>query len=335
MRRGRGNEMRIMARLGMLIVAGTLWMQDAAGAQEMQMPKQEHTMRGGMSDIKAEYPRLGRAQERGHGQLVTLEQAQKIASESNPTLRQAEAEIRATKARQQQAGLYPNPTVGYTGDEIRGGSVGGGKEGFFLQQAIVTGGKLGLNREGFGKEIQLAEIEAEEQKIRVQNAVKTAFLRFLAAQELLDARRDLATIAQDNAGTQRRLMNTGQADETEVLEAEVEAERMRMIARMQENTLREEWRSLAAVIGQPEMPLATVGGDLEKGWPEVNEEEAVESIAKQSPAVRIADAAEARAQSFLARARRESVPDIQVRAGMEYNYETLGSGPLAKGWEGI
>src|SRR2546427_8063228 len=270
--------MRIMARLGMLIVAGTLWMQDAAGAQEMQMAKQEHTMRGGMSDIKAEYPRLGRAQERGHGQLVTLEQAQKIANESNPTLRQAEAEIRATKARQQQAGLYPNPTVGYTGDEIRGGPVGGGKEGFFLQQAIVTGGKLGLNCEVFGKEIQLAEIEAEEQKIRVQSAVKTAFLRFLAAQELLDARRDLATIAQDNAGTQRRLMNTGQADETEVLEAEVEAERMRMIARMQENTLREEWRSLAAVIGQPEMPLATVGGDLENGWPELNEEQAVGAI---------------------------------------------------------
>jgi len=130
-------------------------------------------------------------------------------------------------------------------------------------------------------------------------------------------------------------MNTGQADETEVLEAEVEAQRMRMTARMQENTLREEWRSLAAVIGQPDLPLTTVAGDLEKGWPEVNEEEAVETIAKESPAVRIADAAEARAQSFLARARRESVPDIQVRAGMEYNHETLGSVPFAKGWEGI
>ena len=80
-------------------------------------------------------------------------------------------------------------------------------------------------------------------------------------------------------------MNTGQADETEVLEAEVEAQRMRMAARMQENTLREEWRSLAAVIGQPDLPLATVTGDLERGWPELNEEEAVESIAKQSPAV--------------------------------------------------
>lgn len=301
------------------------------------MPKQEHGEHphGAIAAVKPEYPRMGRAQERAQGTLVTLEQVQKIAGESNPTLRQAEAEIRAAKARQQQAGLYPNPTLGYTGDEIRGGSVGGGKQGFFVQQTVVTGGKLGLSRQVYGKDVKLAEIEAEEQKVRVESAVKMAFLRVLAAQELLDARRDLAKIARDAAETERRLMNTGQADESEVLEAEVETQRMRMAARMQENTLREEWRSLAAVIGQPELPLATVAGDLEKDWPELNEEQAVEAIAKESPAVRIADAAEARAQSVLARAKREPVPDVQIRGGMEYNHETLGSVPFAKGWEGI
>ena len=108
-----------------------------------------------------------------------------------------------------------------------------------------------------------------------------------------------------------------------------------MSARMQENTLREEWRSLAAVIGQPDLPLTTVAGDLEKGWPDVNEEEAVETIAKESPAVRIADIAEARAQTVLSRARREAIPDVQVRGGIEYNHELLGSIPFAKGWEGI
>ena len=327
--------MRFMARMGMMVVASALAVQSAARAQEMQMPKQEHAMRGESGVIKPEYPRLGRAQERARGELVTLEQAQKIARDSNPTLRQAEAEIRATKARQQQAGLYPNPTVGYTGDEIRGGSVGGGKQGFFVQQTIVTGGKLGLSRDVFGKEVKLAELEAEEQKIRVQSAVKIAFLRVLAAQESLDARRDMAKIARDAAETQRRLMNTGQADESEVLEAEVEAQRMRMSARMQENTLREEWRSLAAVIGQPEMPMATVAGDLEKDWPELNEEQAVEAISKESPAVRIAEVAEGRAQSALLQARRGAIPDVQLRGGLEYNHETLGSVPYAKGWEGI
>jgi outer membrane protein, heavy metal efflux system len=327
--------MQVTTRFGAILFASVMAMTGSARAQEMQMPKQEHAMSSGAGSINPEYPRLGRAQERAQGQLVTLEQVQKIASESNPTLRQAELEIRATRARQQQAGLYPNPTVGYTGDEIRGGSVGGGKQGFFVQQTIVTGGKLGLTRDVFGKEVKLAELEAEEQEIRVQSAVKIAFLRMLAAQELLDARRDLAKIAKDAAETERRLMNTGQTDESEVLEAEVEAQRMRMSARMQENTLREEWRSLAAVIGQPEMPMATVVGDLEKDWPELNEEQVVEAISKESPAVLIAEAAEGRAQSVLARARREIIPDVQVRAGMEYNHETLGSVPYAKGWEGI
>src|SRR5436309_16142914 len=127
--------------------------------------------------------------------------------------------------------------------------------------------------------------------MRVQSAVKMAFLRVLAVQELLDARRDMAAIAQDSTETQRRLMNTGQADETEVLEAEVEAQRMRIGARMQEDTLREERRCLAAVIGQPGLPLVTVAGDLEKGWLEVNEEESVEASAKGRPAVRIAELA--------------------------------------------
>src|SRR6267378_1339618 len=331
--RRRGNYMRVRKTFGTIMMAGML--AATARAQEMQMPKQEQHQQMQMAVVKPEYPRMGRAQEGAKGALVTLQQVQKIASESNPTLRQAEAEIRAAKARQQQSGLYPNPTVAYTGDEIRGGSVGGGKQGFFVQQTVVTGGKLGLSREVFGRDVKLAEIEAEEQKMRVQSAVKMAFLRVLAAQELLDARRDLATIAQDAAETQTRLENTGQADESEVLESEIEAQRMRMAARMKENTLREEWRSLAAVIGRPDMPIATVAGDLETNWPDLNEEQAVESIASQSPAVRIAEATANRAQALLARARREAVPDLQLRAGMEYNNELLGSAPFAKGWEGI
>jgi len=326
--------MRALARIGALILYGMTGMALTAQPQEMKMsPQEHHHMEAPL--VKATYPRMGRAQERAEETLLTLEEAQKMASEFNPTLRQAEVEIRAAKAREQQSGLYPNPTVAYTGDEIRGGSVGGGKQGFFVQQTIVTGGKLRLNRDVFEKDTKLAEIEAEEQKIRVNSAVKTAFLRVLAAQEMLDARRDLAMIAQDAAETQRRLMNTGQADETEVLQAEVDAERLRMIERMQENSLREEWRSLAAVIGRAELPLATVRGNLEKDWPEISDERAVESIAKDSPAIRIAHATEARAESALASARREPIPDVQVRGGMEYNHETLGSVPASKGWEGI
>jgi cobalt-zinc-cadmium efflux system outer membrane protein len=338
----------MMVALAGLILAGGAWArmpsprqqekskpQEQTSPQEQTAPQQEHMHHhhGDIPPVQAEYPQMGRAQERAKGALLTLEELQKMARESNPTMRQAEAQIRAAKARQQQAGLYPNPTVGYAGNEIRGGSFGGGEQGFFVQQTLVTAGKLKLSSDVFAKEAKLAEIEALEQRGRVESAVKLGFLRVLAAQELLEARRDIAKIAADSATTQKQLMNTGQADETEVLNAEVESQRARMAARMQENTLREEWRSLAAVIGQEEMPVATVAGDLEKDWPELHEEEAVAAIANDSPALRIAEGETLRARAELASARRAAIPDVTVRGGLEYNNEQLGGPPHATGWQ--
>jgi outer membrane protein, heavy metal efflux system len=308
----------------------------AASAQDAPMPshEQHEHHHGEIQPVQPEYPRMGLPQEHAEGALLALEQFEKIARESNPTLREAEAEIRAAKARQLQAGLYPNPVVGYTSDEVRGGSVGGGKQGFFVQQEIVTGGKLALNRNVYTREAKLAELEAEEQEVRVTTSVKMAFVRVLAAQELLETRRGLAKIAEDAAETQRRLINTGQADETEALDAEVAAQRARLAARMQENTLREEWRSLAAVVGQPEMPCATLAGDLATNWPQLNEEEAVAAITNESPAVRIADASAARDSASVTRARRQPWPNVLVRAGAEHNNDLLGNG-RPKGWEGL
>ena len=325
--------MRRVFPLAFLFAISTL--PSLAQDKPMQMPPGEmHHHHGDIAVVQPVYPRLGRAQENPVSPLFTLEQAQKLASESNPTLRQAEAEIRAAKARQQQAGLYPNPTVGYAGDEIRGGSFSGGKQGFFIEQTVVTGGKLARSKDIFAKETQLAEIEAQEQKMRVETSLKTAFYRVLAAQELLDARRDLAKVEENFAESRRQLFNTGQADESEVLDAELEAQRLRLFARMQENSLREEWRSLAAVLGRPDLPLSTVSGDLEHNWPDLDETQAVEAVATQSPAMRIAEIEAARVRASLLRARREPIPDLRLRGGLEYNNEPLGSIPAAAGWEG-
>lgn len=293
----------------------------------MQMP-QEHSD----ATNAPEFPRLGRAQSNANAALFTLDRALDTARQHNPTYRQAEAGIRAARARAQQSALYPNPTVGYAGDEIRGGESHGGKQGFFVEQTIVTGGKLNRARDVFTKETQLAEIEAEEQKIRVETAIKMAFYRVLAAQEMADARADLAHIADQSLETLRRLQNTGQADETELLAAELEARRMKLSARQMENTLREEWRSLASVLGQPDLPVQTVAGDLEHGWPELDEHQ-VETVATQSPANRIASATADRAGAELARAQREKIPDILARAGLDYNHEPLDNPFLTTGWQ--
>jgi outer membrane protein, heavy metal efflux system len=329
-------HIEVLFRWPLVALAIYLFSATVATAQDPSMPgmqMQHQHSHGASQSIEVEFPRLRRDQANAKDSLLSLESALQTARENNPTLRQAEAGVKAAQSRAHQAGLYPNPIVGYSGDEIRGGEIHGGKQGFFVEQTFVTAGKLSRVRELMKKDTKLAEIEAEEQKVRVETAVKMAFYRVLAAQEMADSRADLARIAEQIVESQRRLQNTGQADETEVLEAQVDAQRMKVSARMKENTLREEWRSLAAVVGKPELPLQTVAGDLEHGWPALDEIQAVDAVATQSPAVRIASAAAEHAEAELARAQREKIPDITARAGLEYNHELLSSVPLATGWQ--
>src|ERR1700676_4626713 len=115
------------------------------------------------------------------GKTITLEELQQMALQNNPTFAQSAANIQAAEGRKKQSGLYPNPTVGYQGEQIRGGSFHGGEQGFFVQQDIVLGGKLSLNRKIFDQELKQAETEAEEQKLRVVTNVRMSYIQALAA----------------------------------------------------------------------------------------------------------------------------------------------------------
>ena len=84
---------------------------------------------------------------------LTLAELERMALENNPTLPQALSGIEAARGRATQAGLLPNPTVGYTGSEISGGPIiRGGEHGLFVEQTIPLGGKLGLSRQIFNRE---------------------------------------------------------------------------------------------------------------------------------------------------------------------------------------
>jgi hypothetical protein len=75
---------------------------------------------------------------------MALADFETLADANNPTLKQANAFVHRSQEQARQAGLYPNPSVGYQGEQIRGGSFGGGEQGGFVQQTVVLGGKLGL-----------------------------------------------------------------------------------------------------------------------------------------------------------------------------------------------
>jgi outer membrane protein, heavy metal efflux system len=256
---------------------------------------------------------------------VTLEELQQMALKDNPTFGQSAANIEAAEGRKKQSGLYPNLTVGYQGEQIRGGSFHGGEQGFFVQQDIVLGGKLGLNRKIFDQELKQAETEAEEQKVRVVTSVRMSCIQALAAQQTLELRQNLSKLADDAVETSRQLANVGQSDAPDVLQSEVEAQQAQLAVTMAEQNRQRVWRALAAVVGNPRLPLMKIEGNLED-TPPVNPDELVEKIVDESPAVRIAELGVKRAEAALARAKRETIPDLQLRGGLQQNGELLSNG---------
>ncbi len=268
----------------------------------------------------------GRAQTPGFDQkTITLEELQQMALQNNPTFGQSAANIQAAEGRKKQSGLYPNPIVGYQGEQIRGGSFHGGEQGFVLQQDIVLGGKLGLNRKILDQELKQAETEAEEQKLRVVTNVRMSYIQALAAQQMLELRHNLSKLADDAVETSRQLANVGQADAPDVLESEVEAQQAQLAVTMAEQNQQRVWKALAAVVGNPRLPLMKLEGKLED-TPPVNADELVEKLVDESPAVRIAEIGVKRAEAALARTKREPIPDLQLRGGLQHNGELLSSG---------
>jgi Cu/Ag efflux protein CusF len=197
---------------------------------------------------------------------IRLEDLEQMALANNPTVAQAQANLRAAGGFAKQAGVYPNPTVGYYGDEIRGGYNNGGKQGGFVSQTIVLGGKLGTAR-------RVAELEASEvqtggeiQRLRILNDVRASFYRVLAAQRLVDVRQNLAKLAADAAQTSHQLSNIGQADRPDILQAEVEQHQASVNANVAQQNLQSCWRMLAALVGKPDLAVTRLEGDLEEYW---------------------------------------------------------------------
>jgi cobalt-zinc-cadmium efflux system outer membrane protein len=287
-------------------------------------PEMEMHHHGQISVVMPQFPRLGDSQRVVSGPIYELKDLEKMASDHNPTLAQAQREIEAAREQKLQAGLYPNPTVGYKGDEIRGGSYGGGEQGFFVQQPIILGGKLGLDRKVRGEEEKQREVEADAQRQRVENDVRIAYYRVLAAQERLALKRSILAISQSTVRIVGQLGRVGQADETEILEAEAEEQRMEIAVGIAEQMLRREWTTLVSVVGVPSLPAGGVAGRIDADLPPLDQDQLLASLLAESPTIRSARANVARAEASLQRAKREPIPDLIVQGGLQQNLESLG-----------
>jgi len=253
---------------------------------------------------------------------LSLETLEQLALTTNPTIAQVQANLRAASGLARQAGLYPNPTVGYYGDEIRGGYLGGGKQGGFVSQTIVLGGKLGAARRVAQLRANEIETSLEVQRVRILDNVRVVFYQVLAAQRLVEVKQNLVKLAGDTIQTSLQLANVGQADRPDILQAEVERQQATVTLRVAEQELQASWRMLATVVGKPDLPLTRLVGDLE-AIPELNYDEWLATTLRGSPEIKLAQQAVERAEASLVQAKKTPIPDLQVTGILVQSYEPL------------
>lgn len=241
--------------------------------------------------------------------LPTLEQ---MAVTNHPGIREAWAQWEAACGRWVQVGLPPNPTVGYSGQQL--GSRGQAEQdGVLIGQEIITGRKLRLNRAVAEQEIRLAEQAVETQRQRVLTDVRIAFYEVLVAERRKSLTRELVDIGEQAVRIATELKAARWGSRVEILQAKVDADRARVDLSLANNRITSAWRSLAAAAGEAALPEQPLAGTLNNPPLGLEWETVVGQLLSASPELAAANIGVERAGWAVERAYKERIPDLAIQ----------------------
>ena len=229
------------------------------------------------------------------GPALALAELEAIAHANNPTLLQAAARMEAVRGEYVQAGLYPNPVVGYKANEI-GNEGRAGQQGAFISQEIVTARKRQWHQAVLSQEIEQADFTWQAQRQRVLTDVRRGYYDVLIAQHAVAVTAHLVRVGQEGVQTAEALLRGNEVSRFDVLQARIEADAVLVQRQKAVNRQLAAWRTLAATLGMPQLSLAPVAGNLRDAAVALTWDETRGRLLAESPQL-------ARAQIGVARGR--------------------------------
>ena len=244
---------------------------------------------------------------------LTLPQLEEMAISFNPALAEAQARVDAARGKWVQVGLPPNTVLGYSGQQI--GSHGEAEQqGVYIQQEIVRGGKLRLNRAIVDQEIAQSEQILATQQQRVLTDVRLGFYDVLIAQRRREMTEQLVTIAQQGVSTAEALFYAIAVSQADVMRARIELQSADLLHKNARNQYVAAWSRLAAVLGNPDVQPTPLVGDLETVVDQIDPDEALQRLLAESPEMAVIMTEVERARWAIDRAYAEPVPNVDVQA---------------------
>jgi cobalt-zinc-cadmium efflux system outer membrane protein len=255
------------------------------------------------------------------GHPITLAELQKIGMSSSPLIKQAVAYVEVARGNAYQAGLMPNPILGFEVDTF-GTTGGAGYVGGYMEQLIKTAGKLRLSRVVAAMELRNAEVALRRAQMDLATKIRTYYFQLLVARENMRINRLLVafidTIYEIQAGQVRTVELTLAAYEPMYLRALANTARTNLVAAR--NSYIGTWKQLASAMGLPGMPLTQVAGRVDMPMPIFDFEKVKNHILNSHTDVVTAENTLQQARFSLRLAQVQPYPDVDVRFLIQKDY---------------
>jgi cobalt-zinc-cadmium efflux system outer membrane protein len=253
------------------------------------------------------------------GKPLTLSDLQRLADTYSPALKSATAAVEAARGAAAQAGMYPNPTLGWEHDTIQTGPAG--YPGFWVDQLIKTGGKLTVAQAAATMDLINAKLALRRARSDLRYAVRGSYFALLVARENIRVNEALYQFAEEVYRVQVDLLDKGFAAGYEPMQLRPLVLQARLNVVTARNQHRTAWRQLAATLGLPDMPPTEVEGRVDLPVPVFDYDDVLARLRNHTD-VLTASVSLQKAKYQLQQAKLQVLPDVDIRVLTQKDYST-------------
>ena len=222
-----------------------------------------------------------------------------------------------------QAGLHPNPTLGYEADQVTPGphppANNAGQQGAFVNQLIKFPGKLDLAQAVARFDYINAYVAVRRSEVDVATAVRTNYFQVLLARKGMEVTAALSALADEVYLIQLKQVAAGEAAGYEPLQLYAQAIQARNALALAQANYRANWRQLAAALGRPNLPQVPLVGSVDLPPPVIDAEAAQARVVDSHTDILTARNRVLQAQTNLRLQRLNRVPDIATNLVVQYD----------------
>jgi len=288
------------------------------GLRELGADEQRKVIRSLFPDLRDSKTEPG-AMPQSADSHIGLESLHQFAYSNHPSLRAAAANVESTRGLMIQAGLPPNPKVGYQADTVNT-IYTQGYQGAYLTQTIVTARKLGLAAEAAAVDYANAVVNQRKVWVQVTSNIRRAYFQTLAARERIRLAKALYDLTGRAYNAQVDLVAAGEAAPYEPLQLRVLTTQARATLVRAEQDAIASWRVLAAAIGTPDLDMAAIDGSIDCAVPNITYEEAMERLSAVHTDIQMAQNLVRKQQTLVTLADRTPIPNLDLEVVVQRDH---------------